>query len=64
MSNKPTPYNQSLQFTAEQLKKLEEVFPRVVLGPNASEADMRHYFGTQAVMQFIRLRTRDRGNAG
>ena len=45
-------------FTVAQLHYLETIFPHVVLGPNASESAMRHYFGQQAVIEAIRNRTR------
>jgi len=45
-------------FTFAQLRFLEELFPNAVLGPHASEAAMRYYFGSQAVVQAVRERTR------
>lgn len=45
-------------FHREQLKYLESIFPQQVLNPDKSEAAMRHYFGTQAVIEHIRTRTK------
>lgn len=47
-----------VHFTPAQLQYLEHCFPAVAYGANASEAEMRHYFGTQTVVQQVRLRTR------
>jgi len=45
-------------FTPNQLQLLEQQFPPVVLTANSTEAQMRHYFGTQAVLEYVRGKTR------
>lgn len=47
-----------VHFTPAQLQYLTGLFPNVVLNASATEADMRHYFGQQAVIRAVRLRTR------
>ena len=46
-----------VQFTPLQLEYLEALFPQVVYNANHTEASMRHYFGTQAVLQAVRNKT-------
>lgn len=46
------------QFSPSQLQYLESMYPPVVLGPSATESEMRYYFGQQAVLDTIRRRTR------
>lgn len=45
-------------FTSDQLAYLEHLFPFSVLGPSASEAQIRHYNGQQDVVLRVRERTR------
>jgi len=47
-----------VHFTPAQLQYLEYNFPNIVLNANSTEAEMRHYFGTQAVLRLVRLKTR------
>jgi hypothetical protein len=54
---KPSLYS-DVHFTPAQLQYLEHCFPAVAYGASASEAEMRHYFGTQTVVRQVRLRTR------
>jgi len=61
MSSPHRPRN-DVQFSTEQLKYLQSIFPIVVLGCNASEAEMRYYFGTQAVLAEVERRTRGNFN--
>jgi hypothetical protein len=54
---KPSLYT-DVHFTPAQLMYLEHCFPNVVYNANSSESEMRHYFGQQAVVKQVRLRTR------
>jgi hypothetical protein len=45
-------------FSLAQLALLEEVFPQIAFGPNATEQQLRHYHGQQSVLDFIRRRTK------
>lgn len=45
-------------FSVAQLSYLEALYPPTVLSASNSEAQMRHYFGQQAVLDSIRRRTR------
>lgn len=45
-------------FTFEQLSYLEYMHPPTILGPNATEPQMRHHNGQQSVLETIRGRTR------
>lgn len=47
-----------ITFTPAQLDYLETTFPSVVLGPNATEAQMRYHFGQQSVIERVRSKTR------
>lgn len=47
-----------VSFTPMQLQYLETMFPQVVFGAAVPEAQMRHYFGGQAVLQAVREKTR------
>lgn len=47
-----------VEFSTTQLEYLESVFPQCVLQHSHTEAQMRHYFGTQAVIDVVRGRTR------
>ena len=49
---------EKVKFHPEQLKELEKIFSRAVLGPNSTEGEMHHYFGQQSIIEFIRGRTR------
>lgn len=46
-----------VQFTPLQLEYLEALFPQIVFNANHSEGQMRHYFGSQAVIHAIRNKT-------
>lgn len=52
----------TVSFTPNQLQYLEKVFPQVVFTASSDEASMRHYFGSQAVLQVIRSKTRGLNN--
>ena len=45
-------------FSPAQLQYLEEQFPEIVHGPNATEAAMRQYFGQRSVLHVVRSKTR------
>ena len=49
---------EKVKFHPEQLKELEKIFSRTVLGPNSTVGEMHHYFGQQSILEFIRGRTR------
>jgi len=52
------PSNTEVFFSPAQLQYLETLFPAVVLGPTASDASMRFFFGQQSVVKAVRERTR------
>jgi hypothetical protein len=54
----PKPDFSTVSFTVAQLQYLEHVFPDRVFYPNSSETEMRHYFGTRAVVEAVRSKTR------
>lgn len=54
---KPTRQHSEVRFSPSQLKYLTDLFPQVVLGPHATEADMRYYFGQQSVVNTVRMKT-------
>lgn len=56
-TNRPEP---RIEFDAAQLEYLEKLFPSRVLSSRTSEAEMRHYFGEQAVIDAVRRKTRGR----
>ncbi len=45
-------------FSPGQLQYLENLFPHVVQPHTAPEAALRHYFGSQAVLEAVRRKTR------
>lgn len=48
----------TIDFSLAQLRYLEEAFPQVVHPPTTPEPALRHYFGGQAVVAYVRARTR------
>ena len=46
-----------VQFTPLQLEYLQTMFPQIVYNANHTEASMRHYFGSQAVLNVVREKT-------
>lgn len=54
----PKPDFSAVSFTVAQLQYLEHLFPERLFYPNSSENEMRHYFGTRAVVDAVRSRTR------
>lgn len=57
MSN--TPKEKGVYFSKAQLAYLESIYPTRVLRHDTSESEVRHYFGTQEVLTFIKSRVRD-----
>lgn len=49
----------SVEFSKVQLALLEKHFPNRVFPPTATEAQLRHYNGSMAVIEFIRSKTRN-----
>ena len=47
-----------IEFSRAQLEYLEKTFPNVVMSVTDSENKIRHYFGQQSVIEFIRTKTR------
>lgn len=52
------PPKSDVVFTVDQLKYLESIYPQQIHSPASSEAAMRYYFGTQAVLETVRSKTR------
>lgn len=50
-------------FTPMQLEYLQSLYPATVFGPTATEAQLRQYMGTQAVIEAVAKRTRGLRNA-
>lgn len=50
-------------FSPLQLNYLMKMFPQIVFNANHNEANMRHYFGAQSVIQAVREKTRGLNNA-
>jgi hypothetical protein len=47
-----------VHFSPQQLEYLERIYPQTVLPATATEAACHRYFGTQAVLQTVREKTR------
>jgi len=45
-------------FSKEQLEYLLKLFPPVAHGPDATEAQLRHYNGQQSVLHAVQRKTR------
>ncbi len=50
-------YNDAI-FSKEQLEYLLKLFPPIAHGPDATEAQLRHYNGQQSVIQAVQRKTR------
>ena len=47
---------QHVTFNKAQVAYLEQLFPVVVFGPSATEAQLRHYHGQQEVVHAVKRR--------
>lgn len=52
----------NVSFSELQLAYLESVYPPLILPPTATEPQVHHFFGTQAVVAVVREKTRGNTN--